>query len=264
MTYRVIVKPTPLMRSALSFVPSQSLLRARGLVQTLTRLRGRVHEDDFRAFDGFRHRDPTVVDIGANRGQAIDSFFAVLGVGAMVIAFEPNPDLAEHLATRYRRRRVEVHGCGLAEQSGSVRLYLPRYGRTVWDTRASLDFEVARTAFAPEEFWWYSERRVGVDERVVTVRPLDDFDLAPQIVKIDVEGTGASVVRGGLRTIEEHRPVILAEGDALVDLGPLRDLGYRPYRYDFERREFTHGEGSLNTFMLVSEHRAWFARPFGE
>jgi len=255
------VKPTPLLRSALSVVPSQSLLRARGLVQTIARLRGTVHEDDFRAFERFDLSSPTVVDVGANRGQAIDSFFGVLGTDTTIVAFEPNLELAAYLAKRYRRLSVDVHECGLADEVGSMRLYLPRYGRTVWDTRASLDLAVAQNAFSPDEFWRYSERRAGVEERLVAIARLDDFDLAPQIVKIDVEGSEDAVVRGGTQTIDRYRPVILAEGGLLADLELLRDLGYRPYRYDPERNQLSHGLGSLNTFMLAPEHRTWFAVP---
>jgi hypothetical protein len=50
---------------------------------------------------------------------------------------------------------------------------------------------------------------VGAD--AVQLHPLDSFGLAPDVMKIDVEGSEFDVVAGALGTIRAHRPAIFVE-----------------------------------------------------
>jgi FkbM family methyltransferase len=65
----------------------------------------------------------------------------------------------------------------------------------------------------------------------VCVIALDNLNLVPHFIKIDVEGMEADVIRGALQTIERHRPVLYVENDRpeksdeLIEL--IHGLGYR-------------------------------------
>lgn len=71
----------------------------------------------------------------------------------------------------------------------------------------------------------------------VEVRTLDSFDLAPDLIKIDCEGSELFVLMGSVRTIALHKPVIIVEqkpghakrfGLGDTDALPyLEKLGYR-------------------------------------
>jgi FkbM family methyltransferase len=52
---------------------------------------------------------------------------------------------------------------------------------------------------------------ITLEEKVVQIRRLDDLDLRPFFIKIDVEGNELKVLRGSQETIRMHRPVILVE-----------------------------------------------------
>ena len=88
---------------------------------------------------------------------------------------------------------------------------------------------------------------------------LDDFQLTPDILKIDVEETESEVIKGALGTIEASLPVILVEGTAIEIEALLGSLGYSRYRYDVASGDFLHGQsGSLNTFLLRPGHLPLF------
>ena len=75
-----------------------------------------------------------------------------------------------------------------------------------------------------------------------TARCLDDDDLAPDVVKIDVQGYEEAVVRGGWRTLSEHRPVLVVE----VPTPALRtllgqELGYTAREWRGGRLEGSRG-----------------------
>lgn len=245
-------------RTLVSHVQGGNLLglrRALGLWRWLGR---RPHELDFVAFRGFNLKRPNVVDVGANRGQAIASFFRVL-VQPRIWSFEPNPTVAAYLSRRFESRGLAVLPYALGESRQTATLYVPRYGRTVWDSRASLDEASARASLGPEDYWRFSARRAAVEGLEVEVRRLDEFGLAPDIVKIDVEGTQDSVIEGGKETIESCRPVILVEGRVVKPLGWLEALGYRAHRFNTSRSTFVIGQhGDLNTFFMHPNHYPLF------
>jgi FkbM family methyltransferase len=219
---------------------------------------GRPHEADYLALRHFTKRRPKVVDVGANRGQAIVSLRAVLE-DPEIWSFEPNKELALYLARRFGSSQVKVYPSGLGASNRSVTLYMPKYGHTVWDTRASIHEAEALRHFSAETFWRFSPKRASIVKTEIDVRTLDDFHLAPDILKIDVEGAEADVILGGLETIRSGQPVILVEGEAIAVEKPLSPMGYRRFCYDVAADTFVEGRsGSLNTFVMRPEHLSLF------
>lgn len=253
------MRASPLVRTLVSYLPSRSVLGLRRLADVPNWMIGRPHDVDYEALRHFVPAHPKVIDVGANRGQAIVSLSRVLR-RPRIWSFEPNPDLARYLSRRFSSKEVVVLSHGLGARAESVTLFVPKYGHTVWDTRASLAEEEAQRHLNADQFWRYSEDRVAIEKVDVDIRTLDEFDLAPDILKIDVEGTEAAVIKGGMTTIETHLPVILLEGDAVHSASLLSVMGYRIHRFEPNRGRLVVGEsGSLNTFLLRPDHYQLFA-----
>lgn len=142
-------------------------------------------------------------DIGANLG--LFAFPAALKARTgRVYAFEPDADMAHHLlrATRLRSNRglnIEVICAALSDADGAAIFEISKFSRAM-----------SRLAgFGP----WNS---VAIDEtRIVPQFHIDTLAktlIAPNVIKIDVEGAELAVLRGGAATIAIHRPAILIEG----------------------------------------------------
>lgn len=221
-------------------------------------VRARPHDPDYLAFRSYRIPSPRVVDVGANRGQAIASFQRTLKK-PFIRAFEPDPWLAAHTATRFASHRVIVEACGLGAVSAHTRLFVPWYGHARWDSRSTLQEELAWSALDPGMFWRFDETRLWVEMVDVEIRTLDEFDLDVHILKVDVEGAEDAVIEGAMNTIGNHLPVIMAEGALDGTRKRLGTLGYRPYRFDVQGRRFIAGlTGEVNTFFLLQRHHALF------
>jgi hypothetical protein len=52
---------------------------------------------------------------------------------------------------------------------------------------------------------------ISLEERLVQIRRLDELNLRPFFIKIDVEGNELNVLRGSKETIRMSRPVVLVE-----------------------------------------------------
>lgn len=136
-----------------------------------------------------------VFDVGANVG--VFSLVAAGLTDAEVIAFEPTPvlaALARDLAAA-NDLRFGVEEIALGARSGTATFHLS----DVTDSSNSLLDGFRPSATSIE----------------VVVESLDDYVVRtgriPRLLKIDTEATEPDVFRGGLTTIQEHRPWIVCE-----------------------------------------------------
>ena len=179
----------------------------------------------------FSHLAPklmVVYDIGANWGFYPLLFGTDPRFAGEVHAFEINPrtaaDLRHVVAASGLAGRVRVHAHGLSDFDGEARLEVTRHS--------------------------YLARIVGDGDNAATepvaVRRLDGLDLpAPQLIKLDVEGHEAAVLRGAAGLLDRHRPFIVFESwhqplrpERMLE--PLRFLAARGYEF---RRLVWHAYG---------------------
>ena len=253
------IQSAPFVRAIASYLPSSNFLGVRRIAGLPSEWIRRPHEADYLAFRSLPKRGAFVIDVGANRGQAIASFMSVLE-DPLIHSFEPNPNLTRYLAKRFAARGVVVYPFGVGATQKVQSLYIPRYGNTLWDTRASLSHQEAEMSLTRADFWPFRERRRGVERVDVTVRKLDQFHLAPDILKVDVEGTEDDVIMGARHTIEQHVPIILVEGSASDSQDWLSQFGYQIHRFEPDPARFVVGEpGDLNSFLMTPEHRERFS-----
>lgn len=141
------------------------------------------------------------VDVGANKGSFLPSLSWAAGPGR-VVAFEPQPGLAEYLGRACRAARlanVVVEATGVSDRAGSLTLHMPGAGAA----SPGASFEPAVAALSPGR---------GVTVPVVT---LDEYfrDEARRIaaIKVDVEGHELAVLRGAEAILDRHAPLVVFE-----------------------------------------------------
>lgn len=144
----------------------------------------------------------TVLDIGANVGVYSMLCARWAGPGGRVFAFEPAPAaltlLREHLALNGLAERVEVVAQAVSDKAGEAVFYV-------------------------HDFSGENSLNAGFAERVgaaagtvrVPVTTVDEFcqtrNIAPTLIKIDVEGYELQVLRGARETLKRHQPALLVE-----------------------------------------------------
>jgi FkbM family methyltransferase len=164
-------------------------------------------------FRQFLRPGQVVYDVGANVG--FHSLYCALLVGSRgkVIAFEPNPETRRSLTSQLSVNPslpVSVMTCALTDHCGTVRL----------DTSTGhLSCRVAENG--------------NMEVEAMTIDALVNQSKIPppNLIKIDVEGHDANVIRGAMATIREYRPVVLCDYNGeqtLPDVKALlQPLGYK-------------------------------------
>lgn len=146
----------------------------------------------------------TVWDIGANQGLFAFPAAWLAGPDGLVIAFEPDVWLADLL----------TNSCTVnATMSRAPVIVAPL---AVSDAIGQREFCIARRARASSHLRGYGCSQSGGDRgslRVLTVTLdwLVQHFPSPQVVKIDVEGAEASVLRGAATLLRSHRPALICE-----------------------------------------------------
>lgn len=136
------------------------------------------------------NKDSVVVDAGANIG-ALTVPLALLV--KKVYAFEPQSKVAEVLQDNTKHLpNVEVIQCGLGDVP-CIRCCGPETSN--WGVESTGSVSLIQNTGSEE----------------VEIKTLDSFELAPTLLKIDVEGMEPHVIAGAKETIKKYRPAIWME-----------------------------------------------------
>lgn len=217
------------------------------------------HEEDFVVFRRMGGPDEMFVDLGANIGNSVVSF-RLMNREAPVVSFEPCFWLEP--ALRYIHEHdpaMSYHLVGLGERAMRVPFYVPCLDRRPDFYLASMvftRFEEPRLTHLLALMRAQPGQRFAVCEVEVEVARLDDFDLAPTIIKVDVEDWEPEALHGAAATVRTHRPLVLVEGanrrPEIVTF--FRDQGYRfCVREDDALRPAEGPTTASNGFYLAAE-----------
>jgi FkbM family methyltransferase len=199
---------------------------------------GEYFETEVNVFRRFVSAGDVVLDVGANIGAHSLALARLVGPGGLVFAFEPQRIVFQTLCANMALNSLDNVHCVNAAVSD-----IPgRLGLADPDPGVANNFggaQVSMLAGAPQ---------AALVERLV----LDDFLNIGRLklIKIDVEGMEASVLRGARRLLSQFKPVLYVE-NAFPESSPelaslLAEVGYRSYwhlpEYVTKRNYFANPE----------------------
>ena len=144
--------------------------------------------------------ESTCVDIGANLGRILRMMVDRAPRGRH-IAVEAIPELAASLRARFPG--VEVHECAAGDETGT----------TIFHHITNMQ---GWSGLRPPASAWHTAQGVVLQQEALTlqIRRMDELipsDCSVRLMKIDVEGAEAAVLRGALTTIRRCRPYLIVE-----------------------------------------------------
>ncbi len=188
-------------------------------------------ERDFLAFrdPGFRSllpEDMDILDIGANIGSSAVGFRKV-GLKNKIHCFEPNRFLVNILNDITPDiGNVEIHGFGVGSENATFKLYVPFVDSRPIHQEASVIKEHLLQPFVENRLKSYGSK-IEITTIDCEIRIVDDLNMNPGFIKIDVEGLEPAAIGGATETIKKNKPLIHVENNA-VDIvqSLLEPLGY--------------------------------------
>ncbi len=193
-----------------------------------------------RTYYGFRHvaqadANGLFLDIGANNGISAAGFRKVMGRPYRILSIEANPAHSQALEAMKRRdNEFDYRLTAMGSAPGELTIFTPYLGKTPLTPFSSTYKEYIRKATRRD----YGEKiasRLDCRPHTVPVVRLDDLNLSPTIIKVDVEGADYEVLLGGTCTLRKSKPIVLFEytpnySDKLLRY--LESLDYQFKTYD--------------------------------
>lgn len=186
------------------------------------------YEPEVKLLEQFLRPGMTVIDGGANTGVFTFTAAHLVGPRGHVIAFEPGSACFQALNRSKRLNsadHVTIRQQALSDRGGTARFY-------------HHDDQENSYSLGGGGGVAYEEVSTVTLDAVAAELNLQRIDF----IKLDVEGAEELVFRGGRRTLEQHRPLLLFEVNpqaaARLDLAPeggcqvLTELNYRFFRLD--------------------------------
>ncbi|MFN3147739.1 MAG: FkbM family methyltransferase [Paracoccaceae bacterium] len=194
----------------------------------------------------------TVVELGGHIGYLAMIFADAVGQGGRVIVFEPGSvNLDYTRANLGPLSQVTLEELAVADFEGRTTFY----SEDLSGQNSSLvgDYSVGQNVAENAHV------QVNRTEETVTVTTLDAYcsahGIAPDFIKIDIEGAELSALKGAERTLAEHRPALMVEVTEHVSevLSFLDGLGYRLETPEGETVHPDTDELIFNVFALPKE-----------
>ncbi len=159
---------------------------------------GEFSESEAQLFRQICANGDIIFDIGANIGAHTLLFSQIAGPQGRVYAFEPQRVVFQTLCANMALNSIENTECyqmGVGANKTTVLVPDIRY-----------DLEANHGGFQIKEY------EKGIKTQIVTI---DDFFSAPslKLIKVDVEGMEADVVKGAINVINTYKPFLYVEND---------------------------------------------------
>jgi len=182
---------------------------------------GEYSHQEFILFEYLCGPGDYVVEVGANIGAHTLGLAKRVGPGGRVLAAEPQPVVFQTLCGNMAINSItNVDAVNLALTDAAGHVVVPQV-----DYAGRGNFGGVAMAAGDD----VSKRAPG---NRIEARPLDEvFDYPHlKLLKIDVEGMEAAVLRGAARTIAAHRPILYVENDRIESSKALIEL---LFSYDY-------------------------------
>lgn len=187
-----------------------------------------------------------ILDVGANDGISALSFRKLLPSNP-ILSVEISPRHAPTLRElKSRMTNFDYVLVGAGDTHGTLRLFTPTYRGILLHTFAGVDRDAVRRALEIA-FGEKIASRCSILEDDTTIQPLDELNVTPVFIKIDVEGMGHAVLRGLRTTLETSRPAVLIEvepDDIDEIVGFMKTIRYSAAVYDSRSDSLRPFEGS--------------------
>ncbi len=205
----------------------------------------------FDRLDSLNLKNKIIFDIGAHIGFHSLYFSRLVGPQGKVVAFEPNQKNLERFQLILKQNpdaaNIDIQPVALSDQIGTIEFTV---NEDLESGRSTGGFIGTAQTFAPR----LSYQIKGFKAATVPTTTLDQFAeksrIAPDLIKIDVEGAEAQVLAGGNSLLLNKKPILFIEIHSMAAmynvLKRLESLSYQS--------EIVHEEQNGQCFLLAQTY----------
>ena len=156
-----------------------------------------------------------IVDIGANDGMSYN-IIRKFDKNCKIISFEPN--LTNFKNLKKNEKKDFFFKCfkfALSDKNQKKKFFTPYFKNYPITQMAGVDKAGVKKRLESSLFIKNIFKKIHLKKQIIEVKKLDFFKLKPQFIKIDIEGHEYECVKGSIKTIIKHKPILMVEYDKI-------------------------------------------------
>jgi len=202
-------------------------------------------------------KEINVIDVGASDGIATKFFCRNLKV-KNIICYEPNSFYIKILR-KLNIKNLTVKAFAVGDKNISKKIYFPRYkflGKNL--DLIPYTYYDKKTLLAQLKLDFKYRKNIQIIEKKLHIKMIKKIELKINLIKIDVNDNGLSVINAFLGLIKRDKPALLVETDSdILEINNrLKLYGYEKYSFSNINMKFLKikKEFPLNTYFLQKQH----------
>ena len=184
----------------------------------------------------FKNSKQPIIDVGANDGISYKSIRNFLKK-KLIISFEPLVGKFSELKNLKKNdKNYKIYKCGLSNKnSKNINLHVPYYKRYELTPFSGINKNSVISRLQESLFVKDLLNKITFKIESIKIKKLDNYNLKPDLIKIDVEGHEYECVLGSLKTIKKNKPILIIEYNKKINIKILKILKkfkYNAYFYN--------------------------------
>ena len=217
-----------------------------------------IFEEDANGVKFLKFDNPiNIIDVGASDGIASKFFNRNLDV-KKIVCYEPNKIFVKTLR-KLNMKNLIVKPYAIGNKNTYKKIFFPRY--TFFSKHLDLipyTYYDKKSLITQLKLDFTFLKNLKIIEKKLYLKKINKFNLKIDLIKIDVNDNGLSVVKCLHKIIKLNKPAILIETDTDINQidSELKKIGYNKFSFSNKKKSFTkvNKKFPLNTFFLQKKH----------
>ena len=195
-----------------------------------------IYDSDFKIIqildkNNFFNNKKLILDIGANDGMTY-AIVRKFTKKAKIISFEPIIQNFKILKNFKKSDKLfKCFNIGLINNKDKKNIFIPYYKQYPITQMAGINRKGVITRLKISLYIKNIIKKISFKKNLIKTKKLDDFNLKPSFIKIDIEGHELECIQGATKTIRKNKPIIMVEYDKKI----CEKIFFILKKYDYER-----------------------------
>lgn len=171
-----------------------------------------------------------IIDIGSSN-KVFSRFISKYFHNSKFYCFEPLFFLHKQLKIEKNNNKSILFKNGCGNKSKKIIIYTPY--KKIFNIHFYFKFfsSINQKFLIKNLYYYFKDKKFFFKRSVISINKLDNFNLKPDIIKIDTENYELEVIIGALKTIKKNRPIIMVENPSEKINIIFKKLNYQKYQY---------------------------------
>ena len=154
---------------------------------------------------------------------------------------------------KYKKKNIRIFNFGIGNKQKKVSLYTPTIYNYEFSSLSATDLTNLKISL--NYFFKVLKNDFKFIKEIIKIKKLDKFNLKPDLIKIDAEGSELDILKSSIQTIKKYQPLLIIEFNQ-INFSEIKKIlsriGYKSYI--FQNNTFSPIDKKLIKKIMKRDH----------